>query len=104
LIYFYCAGDTLWHLQKYLHYFKCIVLKFTPSIKVDIIVLHKNIIKTFEYSTHNKNLRKEMRMNKTANNYSDPMTLENMTYKKKENCNSNEQMLEEPSLQGYHLV
>jgi hypothetical protein len=43
-------------------------------------------------------------MNKTANNYSDPMTLENMTYMKKENCISNELMLQEPSLQGYHLV
>jgi hypothetical protein len=45
-----------------------------------------------------------MRMNNTANNYSDPMTLENMTYIKEENCCSNELMLEKPRLQGYHLV
>jgi hypothetical protein len=45
-----------------------------------------------------------MRMNNAANNYLDPMTLENMTYLKKENCKSNQLMLEESRLQGYHLV
>jgi hypothetical protein len=48
-------------------------------------------------------MRKEMRVNNTANNYLDPMTLENTTYIKEENCNSNELMLEQPRLQGYNL-
>jgi hypothetical protein len=45
-----------------------------------------------------------MRINNAAYNYSNPMTLENMTYIKEENCNSHELMLEEPRLEGYHLV
>jgi hypothetical protein len=45
-----------------------------------------------------------MRMNNAANKYSDPMTLENMTYIKEENFNSNELMIEEPRLKGYHRV
>lgn len=45
-----------------------------------------------------------MYTNNIANNYSDPMLLENMTYLRKENCNSTQIILEGPKLPGYHFA